>query len=291
MMKKIAWLQDFDIFSYQGGAEMNDAAHFREGLKRGHDLYLINPQMPFSQPDALIISNCVSFDKKRLTDMISSAPTIFFFHDYIFCKYRLFYPMIEYCGTCESSKWWLELFLKAKLLIWLSPLHRDATLTALPELKDSKYALIPSAINPAPFLEAKEVTRQEAYLSVNSLFPFKGRDNLITYAELHPEILFHIVSQEPEPDLPGNMLILPPQTYDGMPKVYRMYKNYIELPSTPQPFNRTIVEAKLSGCKVITNQLMGATSWPWFKENPENIATELRVASGLFWTVVEDALK
>ncbi len=288
---RIAWLQDYDIFSFPGGAEMNDASHFREGLKRGHDLFLVNPQTPYSQPDTLIISNCVSFDRKRLADMVNSAPTVFFFHDYIFCKYRLFYPMIEHCGTCENSKWWLELFMKAKLLIWLSPLHREATLVALPELAEKKYALIPSAINPERFLGKDINPRQEAYLSVNSLYPFKGRANLITYATLHPDILFHVVSPEPESELPGNMLVLPPQTYDQMHNVYRSYKYYIELPSTPQPYNRTIVEAKLSGCKVITNQLMGAASWPWFKESLEIIADELRKATTQFWNAVEEVLK
>lgn len=288
---RINWLQDYDIFSFQGGAEMNDAAHFAAGLRRGHELRLIGPTHPFFTADAQIISNCVQFDHERLKNMVNSVPTVFFFHDYIFCKYRLFYPMIEHCGTCEYAKWWLDLFMKAKLLIWLSPLHREATLVAFPDLKNREFALIPSAINPDKFINNKEITRQDAYLSVNSLAPFKGRDNLITYASLHPEMLFHIVSQDQEPDLPGNMLILPPQTYDGMPKIYRMYKNYIELPSTPQPFNRTVVEAKLSGCKVITNKLMGAVSWPWFQEGPEHIAAMLRCAPDNFWTAVERSVK
>ncbi len=288
---KIAWLQDQDIFAFPGGAEMNDAAHFREGLRRGHDLYLVGPQVPFSQPEALIVSNCLSFDRKRLTDMIDSAPAVFFFHDYIFCKYRLFYPYTEKCGSCDSTRWWLELFLKAKLLIWLSPLHRNATLLALPELENIPYALIPSAINPERFLKEKEVIRQDAYLSVNSLFPFKGRENIIAFAEKHPDRLFHIISQEEETNLHGNIVVLPPQTYDLMPKVYRLYKYYLELPATPQPFNRTCVEAKLSGCKIITNDLMGATSWPWFKEDAGYIAEELRAAPTRFWTAVERALK
>lgn len=270
---------------------MNDAAHFAAGLRRGHELKLIGPTHPFFKADAQIISNCVQFDHERLKNMVSSVPTIFFFHDYIFCKYRLFYPMAEKCRDCESTQYWKDLFLQARLLIWLSPLHRQATLIALPELENKEFALIPSAINPDDFLsENKE--RLDAYLSVNSLMGFKGRDNLLKFVAANPDKQFHfITSGVTQDELPGNACLLPPLTYDQMPQLYANYKYYIELPETPQPFNRTVVEAKLAGCKVITNKLMGAASWPWFQERPEYIAEMLRRASDNFWSAVERSVK
>jgi len=287
---RILWLQDYDIFSFQGGAEMNDAIHFAEGMRRGHDMKLINASSPFWQADLLIISNCVSFDKTRIANMVKSTPTVFFHHDYIFCKYRLYYPMIEFCGKCENAKFWLELYLQAKLNIWLSPLHREATLVALPELTESKYALVPSAIKPEPFINHPDLPRLDAFLSVHSLMPFKGMDNMLNFAALHPENQFHVINPE-QIQVPGNMRIIPPVTYNEMPKLYHSYKYYIELPSTPQPFNRTVAEAKLSGCKVITNKLMGAASWDWFKEDSETMATHLLDAPNKFWTAIEEAVK
>lgn len=289
---RITWLQDYDIFAFPGGAEMNDAAHFAAGLRRSHDIKLLMPQMAFYKPELLIVSNCINFDRKRLADMVNAVPTVFFFHDYIFCKYRLFYPAADKCQSCKFAKYWKDLYLKAKLLIWLSPLHREVTLKAMPELESSKYALVPSAINPDLFLFAESSKRFEAstYLTVNTLAPYKGRDNIIKFANAHPEIQIHAIAAEILDKVPGNITLIPVAGYNQMPALYSQYKTYLELPTTPQPFNRTVIEARLSGCSVITNELLGAASYGWFKCDGPVIADQLRSAPDLFWKNIEEAI-
>jgi len=293
MSLKIGFLQDFNILAVRGGAEMNDAAMFQEGLRRGHKLTLFNPDTAYCDQDAVIISNCVSFDRFRLKNIINSTKVVWFFHDYIFCRFRLFYPVTEQCKVCGYKNYWLELFKKAKLLIWLSQLHREMTLKSLPELENIPYALIPSAIDPDPFLkEQPRLVRKPAYLSVNTLYEFKGRQNILRWAEEHPQEELHILSDVACYEQFGhNVTILPPMPYDMMPSVYSEYQNYLELPSTPQPFNRTVVEAKLSGCKVHTNALMGCASWDWFDSAPVVIAGKLKKAPEDFWRAVEGSIK
>lgn len=291
---KIGFLQDYNIFAVQGGAEMNDRAMFEEGLKKGYNLTLFTPDAAYSDQDAVIISNCVSFDRFRLKNIANSAKTVWFFHDYIFCRNRLFYPVAEQCKVCGYKNYWLDLFKKAKLLIWLSPLHRDMTLRSLPELSQVPFALIPSAINPDSFLIKPEsqAARSPAYLSVNTLYEFKGRENLLAWAKENPDKELHILSSVAcYEQFPPNVTVLPQVLYDLMPGIYSGYDNYIELPSTPQPFNRTITEAKLSGCKIHTNELMGAASWDWFKQDKEAVAAALRAAPGQFWDATERAIK
>lgn len=290
MSLKIGFCQDYNIFSVSGGAEMNDAAMFQEGLRRGHNMTLFNPDTPYSDQDLVIISNCVTFDRFRLKNIANSTKIVWFFHDYIFCRFRLFYPVAEQCKVCGYKNYWLELFKKAKLLIWLSPLHRDMTLKSLPEISSIPFALIPSAIDPDPFLMKSDVpvTKKPAYLSVNTLYEFKGRENILRWAKEHPKEELHILSKvECYEQFSHNVTVLPPMSYDMMPAVYREYENYLELPSTPQPFNRTVIEAKLSGCKVHTNALMGCTSWDWFDGDKETIAAALRAAPEQFWQAVE----
>jgi len=291
---KIGWLQDFNIFSVQGGAEMNDAMHFKEGLSRKHRITLFTSDSAFEEQDCIIISNCVTFDRFRLRNIVNSTPNIvFFFHDYIFCRFRLFYPVAEICKSCGYKNYWLELFKKAKLLIWLSPLHREATLASLPELAEKKFALIPSAIDPDLFLMMKPKERHPAYLSVNTLYEFKGKENLLRWARENPKETLHILSQaECYEQFPENVTVLPSLPYEKMPELYANYEYYIELPNTPQPFNRTCAEAKLSGCKILTNKLMGCASWDWFGNPDLNvIAEELKAAPKRFWEAIEERIK
>ena len=287
---KIFWLQDFDIFNIQGGAEMNDKEHFKEGIKRNHDLDMLYPSNVFVRPDLLIISNCVIFDKKRLSDMCAKTPHVFFFHDYIFCKYRLFFPLAKKCDTCISRDYWLSMFKTSKLIIYLSPLHKYIHEEFFPELKEVPSVIVPSAIRPGRFTKTYNVPRQPFYLSVHGLLDFKGKNNLLDYMGSHPYEEFHVIHPDPNfKNLPGNCKIIPPMRNELMPELYHKYDNYIELPDTPQPFNRTVCEAKLSGCKVITNGLMGAASFDWFN-NTKLLEDNLRNAPKLFWDSIERAV-
>lgn len=284
---KIFWLQDYNIFSFQGGAEMNDKEHFKEGIKRGHDLDLLNSQQTFTRPDLLIISNCTQFDNKRLADMCAQTPHVFFMHDYIFCKHRLFFPMAEKCNTCVARKYWLSLFSTSKLIVYLSPLHKMIHEEYFPELKDVKSVIVPSALVTKNFTDRKFVIRSPHYLSVHGLLGFKGRDNLIKYMKDHPYEEFHVVHPDKnDSGLPSNCKLLEPVRYESMPELYQRYEYYIELPDTPQPFNRTVCEAKLSGCKVVTNGLMGAASFDWFSDR-KLLIENLDNATKLFWDSIE----
>ena len=132
---KILWVQDYNIMAYAGGAERNDLRIVHEGIRRSHDI-----TMDFeAEYDLAIISNCVTIDKE-IMEKIYEKPYIFFFHDYIFCRWRLFYPMLEKCRTCAFASKWKKDFLKAKKLIFLSPLHRESHYFAMPELKKIPHA-------------------------------------------------------------------------------------------------------------------------------------------------------
>ncbi|MDP3732539.1 MAG: hypothetical protein Q8R31_05940, partial [Candidatus Omnitrophota bacterium] len=121
------------------------------GLRRGHDIELIVPDtMGDSQMDRVaIVSNATAFNPEYIG---SYEKHVWFIHDMAnLCKFRLFYPVRKKCKSCPRKDSWIPLMLKAKLIIWLSPLHRQAWLWSAPELANVPYALIPSAINIADF--------------------------------------------------------------------------------------------------------------------------------------------
>ena len=296
---RLVWLQDLDFMSVAGGAEFTDRVHFIAGLKRGHDITLVTPSSPdqeaaFGPADAVIVSNATTFQLGGFqTFQEMGRPLIWFLHDYFpICKYRLFFPMAEKCGICYLKARWLPHLTSARLLIWLSPLHRASWLKIAPELEGIPYALIPSPVDGQQFYDLG--LPRQGTITVNSLAPFKGRDNILKWIEEHPQEPVTVVGANNVP-LPPNCTHLGLVSYHRLNELYNRHQSFLHLPGSPMPFERTVAEAYLAGCRVIGNELIGALSWPFFTEGPpatrrEAVSTALAVAPRLFWEAVEGAL-
>ena len=281
---KILFVQDYNVFAYGGGAERNDRRIIHEGIRRGHDI-----TMEFQADwDLAIISNCVNIEPEIIDEICSHNNHVFFMHDYIFCRYRLFFPCLDKCKRCPYTQVWKKRFLSSKLIIYLSPLHKEYHEKVMPELKDIPSILIPSTIDPRLFLNPyyPKITNYAA--SINSLLPFKGAKRTLEYIEKHSSLQCKIIS--PNPDnlpIPKNAQIIAQHLpYKQLIEILESAEFYIELPETPQPYNRTFAEAKLAGCKVITNELSGAASYPWFSDRARLIQ-ELFNAPLNFWKGIE----
>jgi hypothetical protein len=64
-------------------------------------------------------------------------------------------------------------------------------------------------------------------------------------------------------------------------------KHFVFLPQAFDAEPRTIIEAVLSGCKVVTNDLAGITSIPNWKD-PEVLTDLVTNSKELFWQTVLD---
>ena len=292
---KIFWAQDFDFLTHPGGAQLTDRAHFLEGIRRGHDLRVWNPMAEINDEDLVQGVNVVASNPAFLPAdafqlmMDKGIPYVWFLHDYLpVCKYRLFYPLQELCLDRYLKERWLPMLLGAKLIIWLSPLHRNSWLVNCPELETVTYHLSPSPVNVDSFYDMK--IERSGTIAVESLHPFKGRDQILKWAMEHPEVQVDILGGNPMPQIP-----LPPNCKDmgsvpsgRMNEVYNHYETFLHLPQNPSPFDRTIVEAYLAGCKVIGNELIGALSYTWFTSR-DNVRLGCGGSSDEFWNNLEGA--
>ena len=287
---RVAYIQDLDVFSQEGGAQQTDRTHFKEGIKRGHDIEMLVPGKQLSRGDVAIVSNAVSFPLEFFNTL---GTYIWFAHDYFpICKYRLFYPMAQECGSCYLKERWLPILLKSKMVIWLSPLHRDSWLSLYPELKDIPYHLSPSPVDPGLFNDLRSsVFPRKGILSVESLAPFKGRDYVVKWAAEHPEehITF-IGGADYNLPLPENCEVVGYVPNSMMNEVYNRHEAFLHLPQSPSPFDRTCAEAYLAGCRIIGNDLIGALSYPWFKSR-EEVADHLRRSPTELWEAIEEVLR
>ena len=283
---KIAWLQDLDPFTHYGGAQQTDKEHIIAGFKLGHEIEIVLPGGAIPPSDLTIISNAQGFP----IELLSKIPTkyIFFLHDYWgLCKWRLHYPMLEKCKNCYLKPRFLPLLQKSLLNIFLSPLHRESWLFTYPELESHNFALIPSPINVSEFCDLHQ--ERAGMLAIHAGLKFKGYDRFKEFAEERHPLPIDLIGDIEGP-LPPNVKSIEGVPYYEMNALYNKYETFVHLPTTPQPFERTVAEAYLSGCKVITNGNVGALSWEFFNKGRNEVARALSSSSKKFWTEIELAV-
>ena len=125
-------------------------------------------------------------------------------------------------------------------------------------------------------------------LGVNSLLPYKGRANVLKYAAEHPELRFRFAgAAEGEGGLPANAEYLGPVTETRLKQLYAESEGFIHLPATPQPCERSCIEAKLSGCRMIINGMVGISSYPEWRLPDTEFAKWLSESAAKTWETLE----
>lgn len=292
---RLAWLQDLCPWERSGGAQLTDRAHMVAGIRRGHDINLVTPAVPdmSMDVDAVVISNATAFGLNHLERFVKEKPAIWFFHDYWPCKWRLYYPMVEKCKACYLRERWVPLFQASKLAIWLSPLHREAFLYVYPELEAINYVLCPSPVDGKAFRDLGLAPEErQGLVAIESLHDFKGRRNVIAWAEEHPEEQIDCIggNQYPNAPLPRNIRYTENIPNWELNEFLNHHRALLHLPQSPSPFDRTTAEAYLAGCAIVGNQNIGALSYPWWTDR-ESVRSHLEDASRLFWFAIETGMK
>jgi glycosyltransferase involved in cell wall biosynthesis len=288
---KFVWVQDFDFLNNpQGGAQATDYSHFKYGLKLGYNQLVITPENyqnhPVQGEDILILSNITRFGAERFLDKTNRI--IVFHHDYLFCRWRLYFPLADKCFNCFYLPEWKKLYKKAELNIFLSHLHYEMHKKIFGDAIEP-YVLVPSPVDPGKFYDMDK-ERTKDIITVNGHLPFKGRDNLIKFAKENPDRKITVVGAQPDVQLPPNCEYVGFVPNNSLNNILNDYQYYIELPTTPQPFNRSACEAFLAGCKLITNNLLGFTSWRW-KSRGEVVKNIGENASKKFWEAIMEVMK
>ncbi len=289
---KAAIYQDIDIFAAGGGAQQTDRRLFYEGLRRGHEMSLVLPETwnGKREGDMAIISNSTRFSPDALYKILSGLPYAVFHHDYFHCRYRLFFALQEKCKSCFWMPPWRRLYNGARLNIFMSPLQRDACFSVMPELTLVPHALCPSLLDPAAWPRSESQRKARTVFGLNCLLPFKGRTNIINYAKQHPDSNFTLAgASEGDGDLPPNIKHIGPVDDEKLRELYSSSESFIHLPGTPQPCERSAIEARLSGCRLILNQLVGATSYPEWRLPEEEFRAWLAEQPSKVWESIENA--
>lgn len=173
-------------------------------------------------------------------------------------------------------------FTNSKANIYVSPLHQKISSKIL-QIDDSKKSIILRPIINVQKFYNSNVERDIENLFVGVISEAKGLQQmreqfsgkeLILVGDIHPNVKLDFGTY------------LGKLSYDQIPLLMNRAKNFIFLPRWPEPQGRVVVEAALTGCKLIVNENVGALSFPFDLSNPENVQDSERI----FWEEIESAM-
>jgi glycosyltransferase involved in cell wall biosynthesis len=146
-------------------------------------------------------------------------------------------------------------------------------------LLDNKY--IDRSVWIRPIIDVQkfrnlQIKRDIEYLYVGSITEYKGYDN-IKKRFGHLSDFWFVGHNATNEKLFGRHIEYIPN--NEIPILLNRAKNFVHLPVWMEPMGRTVVEAALCGCNIISNDNVGALSFPFDIANPEMIKGSAR----LFW--------
>ena len=283
MSDSVVIISDFFIDDFVGGAALNDEEIYKS-LSKNYDVkkiksrYLYQGFVQEHVNSTFIISNFFGISQEIRDFIQSNCKYILYCHDYKFVGHTnpAVYPnfivapqdLINVNFHWDAHK--IVCQTKFQKDIYDRNLHRplktvnfsgnlwsEDHLNLLEELLDNGRALDKCAV-------------------IDSPYPQKGTQQSQEYCRQN-DISFDTIK---DPD------------YKSFLKFLSMYSSLAFHPSTPETFCRLVLEAKMMGLKVFTNELIGASYEPWYNLTAKELINYMRRKredfSVFFRTLIKD---
>jgi GT2 family glycosyltransferase len=166
----------------------------------------------------------------------------------------------------ESQLRFVDLYENAEAVICQSSMHRDILSLNLPNC--NKVISAGGSLWSEDFISFVELSlsrstdRANKAAIIRSANEIKGQHKAEQYC-LQNNLDYDLVSA-PDPK--------------SLFELLKQYEYFVFLPKTPETFSRIFMEAKLAGCKIITNSLVGAVNENYTYDNPHILLEEVKKA-------------
>jgi len=277
---KIGWLSDYNIVDngFVGGGEITEA----EFIKRKPSdiiLELITRKNFKDDFDFYIVNNFRTFSKKNLNTVLDNK---------FIMAWR---DVIETPHDDLIS----QLYEKAKLNIFLSPLHLKSFTNRFNVIKNNTCKIISPYFNAKRYrgIEFANILRNKDICWVGHLQHHKGIEECILWARDNNRIIdfygkgnLQIVHQLEESKYANYKGFI-----DDISSILYQYKYFIHYPDKIETFGRSCMEAYLCECRIIRNNNIGMFSWDIFTKNIEidDIIEWIERAPSVFWDNIKSS--
>jgi glycosyltransferase involved in cell wall biosynthesis len=298
---RINYIAHLDPFVYGGGAEITYRQLIEHGRARGHDIRLsarrwggrsmllghrldlhVDPHLTMLVDLWNVPKRPWRLDAKLIERVVETGRYIHIEAAWVdICK-RPYFPCDGDLARCPDScghsraRW---VYGNALAAAFWSPLHRERALSILGPDTVRRSFIIRPCINTTVFYN-RGLDRDIEYLYVGVISDYKGYRNVQRRFGDRRDFVFvgkNITGEE----LFGTHL--GPMPHEQLAHLYNRARNFVHLPEWVEAQGRTVVEAALCGCNLITNDKVGATTFDFDISNPN----EIRRSPDIFWNEVE----
>jgi glycosyltransferase involved in cell wall biosynthesis len=183
---------------------------------------------------------------------------------------------------CDRT-WSNQLFARVQLAVFVSPMQQQMIRSVLDVQLPSFQILRRPYVDVTRF-RSLGLKRDIEILYVGTINEAKGYRNLIE--RFGPDRITFVGRNVLDEPIAGTYLGELP--YEDLPELYNRARRFVHLPQWYEPMGRTVIEASLCGCEVVTNERVGVTSFP----NAEWTDSSLISGHGeLFWLEFEQAVR
>ena len=240
---------------YGGGAEYNDQILYQLFLEKKYKItrarskeVTVGALSKLNNDTKIIVSNFVRLNEDSKNHIINNFEYVIYEHDHKYLRRRI--PSLFYNFKAPDSEIVNYNFYKsAKAVLVQSGFHKK--IIKLNIDIDNVVNLSGNLWTDNDFVQLKKnlsIEKKERCSILNSQLENKGTQGAITYCEKN-KILYELISD--------------PNYYKFLEKMANNEK-LIFLPTIPETLSRICVEARMMGCSVITNGMVGAKYEDWY---------------------------
>lgn len=263
---RVVWLQNY---VKEGGAEISNYRCVSVGRNLGFDIVGVDIDDVrgyelLRKADVIIVNNLHAAGREKALEYLSrtTIPYIKYEHD-----------MLE----VEPS-----LFINSKLNVFISPMQREFYSRSLGIDLSEKSICLPLAIDPDRW-EYKANGRVPDSVFIPAYG--KCRDNAMQFIAENPGKKVAIAGNVKP--LAGNVECIGEVPHGKMSEFYHRFETVYHCPHHRYAGDRVVFEAVLCGCKLITSEHAGHTSWDFDWRDHGVLRPRLREAVYEFWRQVE----
>jgi glycosyltransferase involved in cell wall biosynthesis len=287
---RIIFVADMFAEDYVGGAELTtealiDASPYN--VFKLHSKDVTQELLEAGLDRFWIFGNYVSVDPRLLSIISDNLLYGLLEYDYKFCKYRspdkhAFSENVACdCAVTLHGKMIADFMLKAKKIWWMSEAQKNMYLTAFPTLSNSSNVVLSSVFSKhhldrmSNLAYAHRKLNRKGWIVLGSNSWIKGAPEAKQWC-IDNNKSYELVWQLP---------------YDQVLSKLASAEGFVYLPSGGDTCPRMVIEAKLLGCELVTNEHVQHAQENWFANGtPETISEYLQNSPVTFWDGVKSII-
>ena len=274
---------------YAGGAELTTEALIDASPDLVKKVHARNLTVEFLQQNAdafWIFGNFASINWSLVPVIAANLRYAVLEYDYKFCLHRSIEKHLHETGQeCDCHKKQLgqlvtAFYQSADAIFWMSDAQRLRYIERFPSLLNHRNSIVLSSVFDQKFFDKIEAVKQNSkersgWVVLGSQSWIKGFDDAVKWCEDNGK-RFQSYWNVP---------------YEDMLNTLGSAEGFVYLPKGGDTCPRMVIEAKLLGCQVVTNDNVQHASEKWWQGSPEDICDYLKGRPDMFWATINRVIQ